>query len=602
MDKELPRRVFLTTTVPLGGTLLAGCNQPTDTEEETQTENTTQTDTQTDQPSETPDPLANADFTLSETGIIYGDSVVVGLELENTSEAELNRTLPLTVGGQQLDRAQLTLAPGESTTVELTGTPEKTGTQTVEVGNHHVGTVVVRAAKPDAARAVGAHYYPWYGSPLHDWRDGEWSRESPSTPVLGDYNSADPAVIEQHIDWCRQAGVSWLNVSWWGPNSVHDTRFQEDILGHPRADELSWSILYETTGRLGSDPVALDDDYALERFTNDLQHLAETFFNRDSYKRIDGRPVLYIWVAQNLRGDVESAYQSAVEAAGVEPYLIVDMPVRTSLAGQPMIEVADAVTTYSVYNPNEPTREAFIERAQSTYRSWYRAADYLDVDVIPTAAPGFDDTEITHTQRDNEPVPSMPEIYQQTGQSARHYADGPVLVTSFNEWYEDTQIEPSEQHGTAYLDATAEIIASAEREPPTFEGEVFRLIFERTVPESELNPQVEDGRDLTFMLYQLTIETDTGATVLDADIGTRPEGVEFIVGSSGPEQADSNSWQWLGGSRETVISVPSLPDRGRIDLTGIGATDMAVSLKVGHERLDTTRITDELATQTLRLG
>jgi hypothetical protein len=603
MADQVSRRLFLSTAAPLGASFLAGCSQLTETDQEqTEIGATPHAEPQPGRPAAGSDPVVDADFSLAETTITHGDAVAVSVELELSGGPERTQSLALSVDDQHLDTARVTLAADESVTAELTGTPEETGTQTVTVGTHRVGTVVVCAAKPDATRDVGAHYYPWYGSPLQDWRDGEWCLESPSTPVLGSYDSTDPAVIEQHIDWCRQAGISWLNVSWWGPNNIHDDRVQEDIFGHPRADELSWSILYETTGRLGSDPVALDDEPAQDRFTADLQHLAEAFFSQDSYKQIDNRPVLYIWVAGKLRGDVETAYRAAVEAVGVEPYLIADIPIGSALTTHPVVEIADAVTSYGLYDPAEATRESFLETARSTYRSWYRAAPSLGVELIPSVAPGFDDTAITHDQRDNEPVPSTSDIYTDTGRSARQYADGPILVTSFNEWYEDTQIEPSEQHGTAYLDATAKTVACADREPPTFENIPLRLRFERTVPESELNPAVEHDRELTIMLQELSVKPESGPAVLDADIGTRPDGVEFILGHHGPSQADSSSWRWLGGGCDTIICVPSLPDSGCVELTGRGAANMTVSLAVDDEHLATTTITDEFGTHTLRLG
>ncbi|WP_206750423.1 hypothetical protein, partial [Halorubrum sp. SS7] len=71
-----------------------------------------------------------------------------------------------------------------------------------------------------------------------------------------------------------------------------------------------------------------------------------------------------------------------------------------------------------VYDPDNPTKDAFIETARSSYRTWYRAVEYVDVDVIPTAVPGFDDTEITHVERNNEPVPPTPDIYEQTATAA----------------------------------------------------------------------------------------------------------------------------------------------------------------------------------------
>ena len=528
MVEQPSRRSFLYTSSLLGASALAGCGQrATTSDEENSTDVKTRSSTGSSEATARSAPTIAG--RLNRTGIVHGESVTVTISIENPADSAVTQVLPITVDSQQLQSREVTVAPDETTSVEVSVTPPDTGTQTVTAAGKEVGTVVVRAERPDTVRDVGVHYYPWYGAPLHNWNDGAWSNESPSTPVLGNYDSTDSDVIEQHIDWCRQAGVSWLNVSWWGRHSGHDRRIQQDLLAHPRADELDWSILYETTGRLGSDPVEFDGGVAQHTFIDDLTYLADTYFQRDAYKRIDGRPVLYIWVAQNLRGDVQAAYETAVEEAGVRPYLIADIPAQSGLDSNPVTDIADAVTTYSVYSTGEPTRDAFIETARSSYRSWYRATEYVDVDLIPTAAPGFDDTEITHVYRDNDPVPSAPAIYEETANAARRYADGPVLVTSFNEWYEDTQIEPSEEHGTAYLDITADSIAAKEREAPTFDGETFTLSFDRTVAESTMNPNIENGRQFTFMLHQLTIRDERDSVVLDADIGSSADDVSFTL-------------------------------------------------------------------------
>ncbi|WP_267647982.1 glycoside hydrolase family 99-like domain-containing protein [Halolamina litorea] len=522
--------------------------------------------------------------------------------VENTGSSSTEVTLPLAVNGRTITTHSFTLGAGEQREITLTGSPTTTGTQPITVAGTHVGEVVVRAERPDIVRDVGAHYYPWYGAPLHDYRGGEWSLESPSTPVLGNYDSTNPDVIEQHIDWCRQAGISWLNVSWWGRNSGHDRRFREDILGHPRSDELDWSVLYETVGQFGVDPIDLSDETNQRQLVNDFEYLGEHYFDRDSYKRIDGRPVLYIWVARLFHGDVAAAYEAAVEAAGVRPYLIASVPAASGLGTHPILEVADAVTTYNPYTVSGRTADEFIDDLQSGYEKWYRSSEYVGVDVIPTAMPGFDDTELTHDQRDNVPLEPSAERYERSADVARHYADGPVLVTSFNEWYEDTAIEPSEDHGEAYLDVTAEALAAAERSPPTIDGETFVLSFGKLIAESEMNPDIENGRQFSFMLDELTIRDDDGQARIDLDVGTGSETVEFLLGSYGPESTEENTWRWLGGQRDTAIDVPSLPDAGEIEISGLAPAEMDVALKVDGDVHDKTTLAEGSGSYRLELG
>src|SRR5512138_2580493 len=81
---------------------------------------------------------------------------------------------------------------------------------------------------PKPSYRVAAFYYPWYGTPQTDGKWIHWNQNghtppgdigSDYYPVLGPYSSDDPAVVEQHMQWLRQAGVGGIIVSWWGKGS-----------------------------------------------------------------------------------------------------------------------------------------------------------------------------------------------------------------------------------------------------------------------------------------------------------------------------------------------------------------------------------------------
>jgi hypothetical protein len=57
-------------------------------------------------------------------------------------------------------------------------------------------------------KMVGAYYYAWY-QPGQNWLD-----RSPSTPVLGEYNSRDEDVINQHITWAAEHGINTFIYRW----------------------------------------------------------------------------------------------------------------------------------------------------------------------------------------------------------------------------------------------------------------------------------------------------------------------------------------------------------------------------------------------------
>ena len=343
----------------------------------------------------------------------------------------------------------------------------------------------------------------------------------------------------------------------------------------------------------------MDDDYNREQLREDLVYLAETFFSHESYKRIDDRPVLYIWIGGSFQGDVVSAYEEAVEAAGVRPYLIVDLPESDTIDQFPIAEVADAVNTYNPWDDRPDIDEVFLERLTENYDRWHASLDHLGLDLIPGVIPGFDDTEITHTQRDNEPLEPTPSLYRDGAKIAAQYADGPVLVTSFNEWYEDTQIEPSEEHGEAYLEITAEVLATGNPDPPTTDKSYLTFSFERTVPESDLASDVENGRELTMLVSELRVHDTDGELVVDADVGSEPEEITFLLGTFSPGSSDDDTWRWLGGDTQSLILTPELPAGGELELVGRAATDMEMTVSVDGTEAGTTDVSTEHGSYTV---
>lgn len=85
----------------------------------------------------------------------------------------------------------------------------------------------------DLARHFVFEYYPWYGgAPGYEHWD-YLDRRPPSDlsthylPRLGPYDVRSRAVLEQHAQWIRGAGVGAVALSWWGQGSWQDQRVHQ---------------------------------------------------------------------------------------------------------------------------------------------------------------------------------------------------------------------------------------------------------------------------------------------------------------------------------------------------------------------------------------
>jgi ABC-type amino acid transport substrate-binding protein len=404
-------------------------------------------------------------------------------------------------------------------------------------------------------RLVGAHYYPWYE--MHGGHQN-WTDRTPIDPVLGEYAADDPAVIRQHLDWCLNHGIRWLSVTWWGPNSGSDDALRNAVLEVELSDELAFSILYETTGRFEEFSFDLDRSDARERLRSDLEYLESECFHRENYLRMDDRPVVFFYVANLFEGDVEAAFEEATQGLDADPYVLADLPFGTPPDTYAISPVADGITTYNPYEPRPDIEDVFHDLYERGSEVMHLGAESAGLDFVPTVIPGFDDTELPDDQRPDNPVLSAtPERYERVVEQVKpHLADAEaVLVTSFNEWYENTQIEPNDAYGTEYLELTADELATGTSPGFDSTGTTMRLDFEDTIVPAEVNPDSTDTRPLAFMAGGLRL-LDGEDELVAYDIGTPGEEPLFVGGAYGTTSNDDRSWRWLGGhGGETTIFV-----------------------------------------------
>jgi len=296
---------------------------------------------------------------------------------------------------------------------------------------------------------VGVYYYPWYRQPTQWRRVMRRHLKEPQEPKVGLYRSDDPNVVAEHIAQSIRGGISFWAVSWWGPEQHCDVTFRNAILKHPDAGKLKYVILYESTGRLRrfSHP-----SYA--RWIPDLTYLKENYFDHPHYLRIDGKPVIFVYLTREyFRNKGHDALKEMRETFP-QIYLVGDDVFGAGYKSE-WAKHFDAVTAYDVYGQSVGrfggTRKA-IEFLADNYRHAKARANAVGTAFMPTIAPGYNDTAVRkgHPGRARYFIDvqgskegdiframirevALPHLDPRCGNM--------MMITSFNEWYEDTQIE-----------------------------------------------------------------------------------------------------------------------------------------------------------------
>ena len=316
--------------------------------------------------------------------------------------------------------------------------------------------------------ALGAFYYPWYDK--DQWAHVAHTNE----PLRGLYKSADPSLVRAHLADCEKAGITFLLYSWWGRDKREDAVLRQSFLSAIVPSPINFAILYETAGALSLE-AGKSLDFAVplpgnptkttgDRFVEDVDYLARTCFGHPRYQKIGGKPALYVYLVRDMRNSepyVAKARENC-RKIGFDLYLIADLVYLAPAEQLPWPAVAagyDAVTGYNMYFQGMQADE-YLDAVQAKFEEYRQSAERHGLAFIPNVQPGYDDRKLRGEDRMDAPREDGA-FYRNYWAIAERHLDGQwplLLLTSFNEWHEGTEIEPSREYGDFYLLLTRELL------------------------------------------------------------------------------------------------------------------------------------------------
>ena len=277
---------------------------------------------------------------------------------------------------------------------------------------------------------VLAYYYQWFDV-------SSWDRAKRDYPLSGRYSSDDPTVMARHITQAKAAGIDGFIVSW-KDTPVNDRRLST-LMDEARQQHFKLAVIYQgldfsrrplPIGRVAHDMALFRDEYA-----------------PDPVFDIFGKPML-IWSGT-------WAFDAADIASVTAPLRQRLLVLATEKSVQGYERVATSFDGDSYYwssvdplaNPGYATKLRDMSSAVHGHGGLWLAP----------FAPGFDARDVGGTstvpRRDGQTLRA--EYAAAVGSSP----DALALI-SWNEFSENTHVEPSEANGATYLTVLRSLIGT----------------------------------------------------------------------------------------------------------------------------------------------
>lgn len=303
----------------------------------------------------------------------------------------------------------------------------------------------------DAAERSHTFYYGWYGNPEFNkdyigWNSGiiphkvqtKWNDLPPYPggddlaanfyPQLGSYSSIDPEVIETHIQQIRDAGIGAVVLSWWGKDHFTNESVPAFL---DTAQKYGLKIIFH-----------LEPFYnTVDQFRTQLAYISESYNPHPAIYRFNGLPFYYLYNSFKLDHQ--------------EWYGMMNPESATTLRNTPLDGIF--INLWTTQFDGKFTVKSGFDGFYTYYASdgfsygsttsnWKHLSQFArenNLIYIPCVGPGYVDTRIRPWNEKTTKNRDGGRYYEEMMKNAVETNPDFIGITSFNEWFEGTQIEPS---------------------------------------------------------------------------------------------------------------------------------------------------------------
>jgi len=296
--------------------------------------------------------------------------------------------------------------------------------------------VLLPACSPASSKTAGAvsdpvpvlcYYYIWFDTQ-------SWDRAKIDYPLLGRYSSSNMDVMRQHIQWAKSAGITGFIVSWKSTDKLNQRL--EQLIKVADEENFKLAIIYQ----------GLDfqrDPLPVEQVDADLSYFIEHYADDPAFSLYERPLVIWSGTWEYSREDVQNV------VLGKREHILILASEKNVDGYARLADLVDGDAYYwSSVNPDTFPNYAgkltgLSEAVHANGGLW-----------IAPASPGFDARLIGGTtvvdRKDGQTLQTQFNAAMQSSPDA-------IGLISWNEFSENSHIEPSENYDHRYLRVLANI-------------------------------------------------------------------------------------------------------------------------------------------------
>lgn len=290
----------------------------------------------------------------------------------------------------------------------------------------HEAAAPAASPRPDAP--LMAYYYQWYDP-------ASWRRGKTDLPALGRYSSDDPRVIRQHVRWAKSAGIDGFIASWKDTPTL-DRRLRL-LMAVARSEHFKLAMIYQGLD-FSRRPLPTD------RVAADFRTFRDHYAGDPVFLRLAGKPLTL------FSGTWKYSHQDVGRVTSPVRHDLRVLSTEKNVAGyRRLADVTDGDAYYwSSVDPE--TDPASAAKLMAMSRAVHADGNYW----LAPFAPGFDARLVGGTKS----VPRRDGRTLRAEYAAAVGSSPDVLgLISWNEFSENSHVEPSRDFGTRYLDVLREL-------------------------------------------------------------------------------------------------------------------------------------------------